>query len=291
MFGYVLFNKPEMKFREYDEYRSYYCGLCRTLKTQHGCSSQAIVNYDMTFLILLLSGLYDNETNFSMSRCIMHPLKKQNFAQNIYSEYAADMSLLLAYYKAIDDWKDEKKLYSFLWMKLNKKKAMKIEKKYPHKAEVLKKSLDQISECEKRNETDCELVAKYFGNAYGEIFAMNDDEWSEQLHKVGFFLGKFIYLMDAYDDIEKDIKKNNYNPFKNIYGTEQFDEKCCRILTAMIAECSKAFEELPVLEHVDILRNILYSGVWSKYDTVKMKRENKRKKKNEKKSEKEALRD
>ena len=89
----------------------------------------------------------------------------------------------------------------------------------------------------------------------------------------GLFLGKFIYLLDAYEDIEEDIKKNNYNPLKDRYQSPEFEDDIHTILTMMIAECCKAFEQLPIIEHVDILRNILYSGVWCRYQVVREKRE------------------
>lgn len=88
----------------------------------------------------------------------------------------------------------------------------------------------------------------------------------------GIFLGKFIYLMDAYEDIEKDRKKGNFNPFLSMCGENGFDDEVYHILRMMMAECSRAFEKLPVLQNVDILRNILYSGVWCRYEMVKGKR-------------------
>ena len=111
-----------------------------------------------------------------------------------------------------------------------------------------------------------------------EIFAYRQDEWEETLRRMGFFFGKFIYLMDAYEDIESDIKKNTYNPFKDIFSKEEFEEMAGEVLLMMMAECSKAFERLPIVENTQILRNILYSGVWSKYDMVKQKRKEQKEK-------------
>ena len=82
---------------------------------------------------------------------------------------------------------------------------------------------------------------------------------------MGFFLGKYIYIMDAYDDLEKDIKKKNYNPLISLRNEENFTERCKDMLTLMAAESSRAFESLPILENVDILRNILYAGIWNKF--------------------------
>ena len=105
-----------------------------------------------------------------------------------------------------------------------------------------------------------------------ELFLYKEDEWKQTLSRMGFFLGKYIYIIDAYEDIEKDLKKGNYNPFSEIYQNEGFDDFVNQILTMMISECAREFEELPIIEDVDILRNILYSGVWAKFQSIRNKR-------------------
>jgi len=108
--------------------------------------------------------------------------------------------------------------------------------------------------------------------------------WEDNLRKIGFFLGKYIYILDAYDDIEKDIKKGSYNPLKHKYNTESFDIDCRNMLTMMIAECSNEFEKLPCLLDMDILKNILYDGVWKKFDNITKERNEKEGQKNDCKS-------
>jgi hypothetical protein len=116
-------------------------------------------------------------------------------------------------------------------------------------------------------------MAGLFGNIMAEIFAYRHDEWESSLRKIGFFLGKFIYLMDAYDDVEKDIKSGSYNPFKKAYLEDPtFADDCRSLLTLMMSECSREFEQLPILLHAEILRNVLYSGVWSRYTAVTAER-------------------
>ena len=87
------------------------------------------------------------------------------------------------------------------------------------------------------------------------------------------YLGKFIYLCDAYEDVEKDMKTGSYNPLRNWYGNPGFEERCRGILVLMMSECSREFEKLPILEHAGILRNILYSGVWYRFEKVRGERE------------------
>lgn len=109
-----------------------------------------------------------------------------------------------------------------------------------------------------------------------EVFDHKEDIWSPTLRHMGFFLGKFIYLMDAFEDLEQDAEKGCYNPFMSMWKSmpvQEFDSKVKEILTMMMAECCKAFERLPIVENASILRNILYSGVWSRYQIVVNKRE------------------
>ena len=118
-------------------------------------------------------------------------------------------------------------------------------------------------------------MAGLFGDIMAEIFAWEPDAWELSLRKIGFFLGKFIYLMDAYEDVEKDIGNNSYNPLKEAFlqkTPEQFVTECRTLLTMMMAECSREFEQLPILEDVEILRNILYAGVWSRYGQIRCSR-------------------
>lgn len=109
MFGYIAINKAEMKFKDYDMYHSYYCGLCKRLKENYGRSGQLTLSYDMTFLIVLLTGLYEPETSTDTTNCIAHPFEKHTTRTNEITDYAAAVNLILSYYKSRDDWDDERK--------------------------------------------------------------------------------------------------------------------------------------------------------------------------------------
>lgn len=281
MFGYVLINKDELRFREFDVYRSYYCGICQVLKKRSGNLAQATLNYDMTFLHLLLTSLYEPETKLEVFRCKLHPFKKTIKRTNEITDYIADINLFLAYLKCVDDWKDEKKISKKLYSFLIGRKINKIRKLYPEKTDKLENILKASHEYEAKKEYDIDKIAAYSGELMAQIFLYKEDEWREPLYKMGFFLGKYIYLMDAYEDIEKDVKKGNYNPFTEIYKNKNFDDFVQKILTMMISECAREFENLPIIEDVDILRNILYSGVWSKYKAVRNKREKLEEEKND----------
>ena len=261
MFGYVLINKPELKFKEFDIYKGYYCGLCHTLKKRHGITGQITLTYDMTFLALLLTSLYEADITKEEHRCISHPLSKHLMLHSKYTDYVADMNVILAHYKALDDWKDDHNIIKLAFSSLLKNKC----KLYQEKSLAISNLLNQLQEHEKSGETNIDIVAGTFGKIMSIVCTPNNDEWTPVLERLGFFLGKFIYILDAYKDIEKDKKKNNYNPFKNICNEPDFNDRIEKILTMMMAECSKEFEYLPIIDNADILRNILYAGVLTKY--------------------------
>ncbi len=273
MFGYITIDKPEMKFKDYDLYRSYYCGLCRSLYTGHGMRGRMTLGYDMTFLVILLSGLYDTETAECTRRCAVHPLRGHRERTNEFTSYAADMNVLLFYYKCLDDWRDDRSILRGAAALLLSGRVKRIREKYPQKSEKIRGSLQELSELERHGQAGAfDEPAGAFGRLTSEIFAFREDVWEETLRQMGFYLGKFIYLMDAYDDIEEDIRKDRYNVFAPLYGEKDFDARCGSILKMMIAECSEHFERLPVIDHAEILRNILYAGVWSKYEAAVQKR-------------------
>ncbi len=273
MFGYIAINKAEMKFKDYDLYHSYYCGLCRRLKEIYGRRGQMTLSYDMTFLIVLLTGLYEPEDNTSVLNCAAHPFAKHTARTNDYTDYAASMNLILSYYKCKDDWKDERSKKGLLAFRSLRPKVNAAVARYPKKAARISSDLQKLSYYERLQETDLDMMAGLFGNIMAEIFAFREDEWESSLRKIGFFLGKFIYLMDAYEDIEKDKKNGSYNPLKETFrADEKFAEDFRAILTLMMSECSREFEKLPILLHADILRNILYSGVWRRYTAVTQRR-------------------
>ena len=132
--------------------------------------------------------------------------------------------------------------------------------------------MEALSEGEKKGITDLDYMAGNFGKIMGELFVYRDDEWKDVLYRTGFFLGKFIYLMDAYEDLEEDRKKGAYNPLLPLADRSDFDAWCGQILTMMMSECARSFEVLPIVQDADILRNILYAGVWNRFEQVKDRR-------------------
>lgn len=280
MFGYVTAQEPELKVKEFHKYRGYYCGLCQQLKKSYGHLGQLTLTYDMTFLIMVLTSLYEIEPTARRGICKVHPVKKQLFLNNEFTEYAADMNLILAYYHLVDDWKDERKASGLLGSKVLKRRVKKAIRKYPRQSQVIQKELEQLSSYEREGSTKIDEPAGCFGRLMAELFLYKEDLWEDRLRRMGFFLGKYIYIMDAYDDLEEDIKEENYNPLKKLYkeakDQAEYEEKCHNMLCMMLGEAAAAFEELPLLIDVDILRNILYDGVWKRYRKIQQNQEDKK---------------
>lgn len=273
MFGYVIVNKGDLKFREFDIYHSYYCGLCRSLKERYGVKGQLSLSYDMTFLVMLLTGLYEPKIREKRTGCVVHPLGKQLTRRNEFTDYGADMNVLFTCYKCRDDWEDEKKLLKLAYGKLMKGSFKVIGRRYGEKMKRIDSLMRRISKEEQSGTEDIDRMAGLFGEVMGEIFAVRSDEWEDSLRNLGNYLGKYIYILDAYEDIEGDLKSNRYNPLKDRYEHPDFDEEIRAILTMMMTECCREFEKLPILDNVEILRNILYSGIWYRYEAVRQKRD------------------
>ncbi len=276
MFGYITINKAEMKFKEFDIYHAYYCGLCQSLLKRYGPMGQITLSYDMTFAAILLSALYEPETLKKKCACVAHPFERHEYVQNEYIDYIADMNVLLTLYKCEDDWTDDKKFHKACFGCMLRKRSCKKRRVYRQKENFIKDTLVKIADLEKEECRDIDLISGLFGDIMSVIFVCKEDEWSEELGRLGYYLGKYIYILDAYDDVERDIKHGKYNPLKEKIGQEGFDEEIKFVLSMMMSECCKHFEMLPIIENVDILRNILYSGVWGKYDAVRKKREENR---------------
>lgn len=273
MFGYVTIARPELKIKDEETYRAFYCGLCRALKKRHGLAGQSTLSYDMTFVVLLLSALYEPPTEAGSTWCAIHPRGRRPIVKNQVLDYGADMNLLLAYYNLLDDWLDEKRISAKLGSDLMKKHVRKVEENYPRQAKAVRDYLKEIADTEQKGEADPDSPAGATGVMLGEILAREpEDPWSPTLRKIGFYLGKFIYLMDAYEDLERDLEKGNYNPLIPWGRTRaQVADRVQEALTQVMSEATLAFERLPIVEGEDLLRNILYAGVWVRFDEISRK--------------------
>ena len=269
MFGYVRINKMDQTFREFDYYKGYYCGLCKYLKENHGEVSRLSLNYDITFLIVILTALYKLDSDITYERCIANPLKKKMRIVNEITEYAASMNILLSYYKLEDNLYDDNGIKDKLAYELYKGKLKKAYEKYPQKAEYIKQQLGNLRELEKQESKSIDKVSNTFGNLMGEIFVYKKDEYEQNLRNIGFNLGKYIYILDAYEDLEEDNKKGRYNPFIDyIDKKEELKNKVDRLISMSLGMATKNIEQLNLEFNKSIIDNIIYSGVYLRYKSI-----------------------
>lgn len=262
MYGYIECNRTKLTKEELGRYQSVYCGLCRNLKNRYGQLERFSLTYDMTFLVLFLSSLYEPEETEGAFRCCVHPVKAKKGTENKYTDYAADMTIVLAYFKCLDDWKDEKKRVKRWYGTILEKDYQVVAEKYPRQCKAAAQSLEELDEIERRKLPEPDAAVNCSGKLLAELFACEEDFWSGSLRSFGYELGRFIYLMDAVMDYEKDVKKNNYNPLMYMDRRREAIEP---ILKMPLGNAMEIFEGLPLVQDAPLLRNILYGGVWQQY--------------------------
>lgn len=272
MFGYITANRAGLSPDQARRYKAYYCGLCRRLHALHGVRGQLTLSYDTAFLAILFTGLYEPASREEPIRCLLHPARRQDTVCNEFTDYAADMTLELGYRKLLDNWQDDRNAASRLAAAALERRHLAVARQYPRQCAAIHLGLANLAQGESENRQDPDAMSSYFGAMLAELFDLRRDEWSAELQEMGMSLGKFIYLMDAYEDLARDLKRGRYNPLQRMAAEPGYEEKCRRMLTALMAQCAAAFERLPILQDADILRNILYSGVWVRYTALQKER-------------------
>lgn len=269
MFGYITINPSSLPEEQQQRFRACYCGLCHVLGQDHGAIGRMTLSYDMTFLSLLLGSLYEPpEDGPENARCPVKPWKKENVSYTQATRYAADMNIAYAYFKALDDISDDKSATARLQAAALKKRYKRVMQRYPEKCMRIEESIRRLSAMEKQRLPEADPPANCMADLFAEVFAWKDDFWKETLRTLGGAIGRFIYLCDAYEDRAEDEAKGRYNPLSAYAARPDYEQFVQRILTMVISEGAQAFEMLPLMQDAPILRNVLYSGVWSRYSAM-----------------------
>ena len=275
MFGYVSINPQALTEAEKRRFRAFYCGLCRVLREAYGNVGRLTLSNDMTFLTLLLSALYEPDEQAYDERCALHPVKPHHAVTHACTRYAADMNILLAYYKCLDDAADEKSLRGRAGQAALKKAFMRVRADWPVQCQTVQESLAALTELEKAESTDLDALTRQSGRMLGACFLWRQDAFAPYLREMGDALGRFIYLMDAYEDYDGDEKHRRFNPLRALHAQPDYEERMEEILTLEMSRCARAFECLPIQQDAGLIRNVLYSGVWGGYARLKEKRKEK----------------
>ena len=268
MLGVMTVRKEELKFREFDRYRAFYCGLCRSIGTRCGGLCRMALSFEMTFLAMLLTALYESETAQEARRCAFHPVHRRQMLRNDAIDYCADLSAIVSYYDLRDGWEDERRIDRLAESELLKKAAQRAGAALPRQREAVERYVRELHAIEARNDQNLDAAANLTGDMLAELFVMREDVYGDDLREMGYYLGKFIYLCDCYEDIERDEKKKSYNPLLSRKDQPSFDASCEQMLSDMMARAARAFERLPILQDAEIMRNILYSGIWLRFENA-----------------------
>lgn len=277
MFGFVIASTDDIDETELDRYKSVYCGICRDLCKHGGQKARLCLNHDLNFLAILLKSLYEPEETQGSATCVAHPMKKRPYVTDECVDYAADMTTALTYHKCLDDWHDDGNKRAKSYADYLKPHYDEIRVAYPRQCDVIEEGLKRITAIENcvlehRGEelalasTPQEAgdeAAHIFGVILGEVFVMKEDMWSGLLRKFGYELGRFIYLMDAAVDLQKDEKSGSFNPFAG-NGLSVSDLQ--NVLGYHSNRVANAFERLPLDRDIHLLRSVIYAGMWIQFN-------------------------
>ena len=295
MFGYVTPLKAELKVKDFTRFRSYYCGLCLHIKKNAGNIPRMVLNYDMTFLGVLLDSLSVKDPDFELKRCIVHPKDKKPVVMNNSAlQYSAAMNLSLYYHKIKDDIEDDNDIKSKVLEKVLYPYQKKINKSIDNINNIIKNNLKDLREFENnKNFSSIDEICHPFSDIVGNILKLypnelinDNEELRNYLYSLGYTLGKWIYLIDAFDDLKKDMENKKFNPINFLYNN---DNKSYEELLPLIKErieftilncsynCKDILEKLPLKRNEEILKNILELGLMDRYlGVVNNTREDKR---------------
>lgn len=286
MFGYVTPLKQELKIKDFNRFRSYYCGLCFHIKKDFGNIPRMTLNYDMTFLALLLDGLSLDEVEFDLKRCAPHPTsKKPVIINNKPLSYAAAMNVALVYYKILDDVQDDHTLYSKVQLLTLSPYKKKFDKSIIELNKLISIKLKDLSDLENNlsfSSIDeiCHPFSEIVANilkCYPHKLIDDSKELRDNLYNLGYTLGKWIYLIDALDDLKADMEKKKFNPINFLYNDKnlsyiELKENIKERIEFTILNCSyncvEYLSKLPIHRNIDLLNNTLELGMMDKYINV-----------------------
>lgn len=269
MFGYISPLQGELKLNELAIYRAYYCGVCKEIGRKLGQVARFTLSYDCTFIAILLESICVEKNVITTERCPRHPFKKHSVAhtsENI--SFVANINLLLAWYKIKDDWQDEKKIFAPSASCLLKGAAAKAAKENPKLNESILNGINELSELEKANCTDLDAPADAFARMM--LQALKVAPYKNANDKIvvshlAYHIGRWLYIIDAWDDRESDRKSGSYNVFNSCNADR---ERAEFLLNCSMNEAIDAYDLLDIKCNKGLLDNIIYDGCRKKDEEV-----------------------
>lgn len=275
MLGYVTIAKGELKIKEYDVYQAYYCGICKAIGRRCGQLPRLNLSYDSVFLAMVLAGMDEGADEIEMQHCIVHPIKRKPVLLNQKAvDYAADVMVILAYHKFLDDWKDEKSPLGLAGKTALAGAYKKLAARYPTVCEKVEAGLQTLSALEAENCGSLDQTANAFADVMEPLFAAYPDasQGANQriLSQMGRALGRWIYIIDALDDYARDQEKDSYNPL--LYRKNHL-EGIGDLLYHNLADIMNAYDLLDIKKNKSIIENIIFMGLRLRTDAILKERE------------------
>lgn len=266
VFGFVVADAGALSEEEKERYRAVYCGLCLALRDRYGQLSRACLTYDLTFFVLLCNSLHEPAETQGASHCMMHPTPAapRPWARSAWTDYAADLSVALAYHKVLDDVADDGDLKARAAERLLAGAYEQARTRIPEQCAEIERTMAVIRAIEQGGAADDpDAAAREFGRMLGRLFARDQGFWTAAMEELGCGLGRFIYLMDAAVDFADDTASGSYNPFVAL-GSDAEAMRATLALTA--ADAATPYERLPLVQDTHLMDAILYSGIWAQFN-------------------------
>lgn len=272
MFGYILPDKPSLSPGELAHYRSVYCSLCYALK-KFGVGAKALLNYDFVFAAMLHMALTDTEPSFYTGRCNTNPFQKERLVkQNDALQYAAAALILTSHYKLRDDMQDErlpKRIAAFFINLCTAGAQRHARLMYPGLDASIAGQMQAQQRVERQNTSNIDLACDATAQGLCAIFAgmSEDSDTTKTLQRLGYLMGRFVYLADACDDLKNDVKYKRFNVFINKYhllsgsDTAEALAEATAQLRLTAGEIDLCYRLLAVKYFTPILDNIIYNGL------------------------------
>lgn len=269
MLGYVRAYKPEMKFKDFEIYKGVYCSLCKVIGKRYGLIARLTLSYDFTFFAIMRMAIVRDCPGFQKSHCTFNPMKKcmDCSRNNRELDYTADVSMITAYHKLRDNISDGsffKRLMCRLVLPYANRAYRKASSRISEEAAVAQRLMDKQSEIEKKTSVGVDEAADLSAKMLAFFLTAGIEcENKEDLERFGYCFGRWVYLIDAVDDCEKDIKSGSFNPLKSEFGSENYTQYSKELLNLCVGEAVNSFERLKIYRFYDILSNIIYYGTES----------------------------
>ncbi|MFA7672710.1 MAG: DUF5685 family protein [Clostridia bacterium] len=283
MIGYIKTFTPELKVKEYTRYNAYYCGICNSIKKRYGQIPRLLLNYDCIFITVLTDSILKMHLEYEDFRCIVHPIiKKKRVIASSSVDYAADMNIYLAYKKLEDDIADENNMLHSLSRSMIRKYADRIRTKYPQLTGIIDDNLYRLMQLEREKCENIDEIADCYANTVKEICIHMLEGVDEVVKRnagiIAYNIGKWVYVCDAYNDIEKDVEKDMYNPyisrFKDVFSKDikkfkgDIKERTSFIIYAPMKTVTDLYEDAFEDMCDPIIKNIIYEGIYDKTEKI-----------------------